>query len=62
MDILWLMMKMVVYGLMVGLIIGIGAFCYAFISIHFAERTGLKEGERSGHFTLWPTHLSKSRR
>jgi uncharacterized membrane protein len=37
MDILWFIFKMVIYGLLVGMIIGLGALSYAFITIHFEK-------------------------
>jgi hypothetical protein len=38
-DIFWFVIKMVAYGFIVGLIIGVGAFCYALISTRFEEGT-----------------------
>jgi hypothetical protein len=61
MDLLWLMVRMIAYGLIVGLVIGIGAFCYAFISIRFAEGSVEKWGQRTGEFTLLPTCNDKKR-
>lgn len=58
MDIFWLMIMMVVYGFIIGLIIGVGAFCYAFISIQF-ETGGVKGKGKSG-FAL-PAGLSKQK-
>jgi hypothetical protein len=42
MNILWFIIEMVIYGFIIGLIIGIGAFCYALISIRF-DRGVLKQ-------------------
>lgn len=39
MDMLWFVIAMLTYGFVIGLIIGIGALCYAFISTYFEERT-----------------------
>jgi Na+/H+ antiporter NhaA len=61
MELVWLIMKMAVYGLIVGLVIGAGAFCYAFISIHFAERPKEIWGKRKGGLTGLPNGHAKSR-
>ena len=37
MDILWFVVKMVIYGFIIGMIIGLGAFLHAFIAIHFEK-------------------------
>lgn len=61
MDILWLTVRMIIYGLVVGLIIGVGALCYAFISIRFMEVSRWKSGQGKGKLTLMPTCPDKGR-
>lgn len=41
MDILWFAVKMAIYGFMIGMIIGLGAFLHAFIAIHFEKGENL---------------------
>jgi hypothetical protein len=58
MQILWFIITMIAYGFIIGMVIGIGAFSYAFISIHYGER---RRGEKmrkviSAH--LKPMHRS----
>jgi hypothetical protein len=37
MDILWFVVKMMVYGFLIGLLMGLGALAYALITIHFEK-------------------------
>jgi hypothetical protein len=45
MEILWFIVKMVIYGFLVGIIIGLGALSYAFIMIHFEKDGRLYDRE-----------------
>jgi hypothetical protein len=38
MDIVWLTVKMLIYGFLIGMIILLGAIAYAFITIHFEKK------------------------
>ncbi len=54
MEILWFVIQMVVYGLIVGLIIGLGAWGYAFIMIHIEKGWLLKTGRKTSSNTFSP--------